>query len=248
MDAVEMRGGVGPRSEIDIDRVGCAAGIDAAVDREQCSAVEGVEDILRRAITASGYHDAVGELCRVGMFAPEDMNDLVGDDAQPLITRGARRIDPDLTARDLDVEWAVQIGGGIELVARHGEPDVLALWRSELGRPVLLHGECDGDLRRREVGRAGLITKFYLPVPRQSHVQELHHEYGFAKELWGGAFGHAEEWRIGRESQQETVRKQLHVNARLGIGAQVGMRFLMEIGDQFGPRHGVWQLAVVNGS
>ena len=72
--------------------------------------------------------------------------------------------------------------------------------------------------------------------------------HGLVDEFWRGAFGGADNRRVSRKSQQETIRKQLLVEARLGTGGYVRNRVLMQIGDQFGPRYSVGQLAMVNGS
>ena len=106
-----MRGGIGPRPEVDVDSVRRTARLDTAVDREQRRAVERVEDVLRRTVATTCDHDAIGEPCRVGMLAPEDMNELVGNDAQPLVALGARRVDPNSPARNLEVEGPIRIAG-----------------------------------------------------------------------------------------------------------------------------------------
>ena len=68
--AIEMRRGIGPRPEVDLDRIRRATGLDAAVDREEGRPVEEVEDVQRRAVAAPRHHDAVGKPCRVGWARP----------------------------------------------------------------------------------------------------------------------------------------------------------------------------------
>ena len=244
-----MHGGVGPRPEV--DGVRRTARLDTAVDREQRRAVERVEDVLRRTVATTCDHDAVGEPCWVGMVAPEDMNELVGNDAQPLVALGARRIDPNSPPRDLEVEGPILIAGCIKLITRQGEADVLALRGPDLFRPVLLRCEPDNDLRGP--GSAVPAGPGSSPKPIcQSRGSAMFRicttRTASSTSSGGGAFGDADNRRVSRKSQQETVRKQLLVEARLGTGAYVRNRVLMQIGDQFGPRYGVGQLAMMNGS
>ena len=121
----------------------------------------------------------------------------------------------------------------------------------DLFRPVLLRCERDNDLRGawlRRPGWAGLVAEADLPVTRQGHIQDLHNAHGLVDEFWRGAFGGADNRRVSRKSQQETVGKQLLVEARLGTGGYVRNRVLLQIGDQFGPRYDIGQLAKMNGS
>ena len=184
------------------------------------------------------------------MIAPEDMNKLVRNDTETFGALSARRIDPYPPARDLEVEGPVRIAGGVEFEARQGEADVLALWRPDLVRPVLLCGERDDEFRGAGVGRsgrAGLLTEADLPVSRQGYVQELHDTHGLVEEFRRSTLSHADERRLCCEPQQETTGKQLLVEVRLGTVAHVGKRVFAQVGDQFGSRHGVAQFTMMNG-
>ncbi len=82
-------------------------------------------------------------------------------------TLGARRIDPNSPARDLEVEGPIRIASCVKPVTRQGEADVLALRGPDLFRPVLLRCERDNDLRGARLGRpgrAGLVAEDNLPV------------------------------------------------------------------------------------
>ena len=85
------------------------------------------------------------------MGAPEHVNELVGDDAQPFVALGARRIDPDPPTRDLEVPGSLGITGGVDLEERHGEADTPrprgAPRGDDLVRPVLQGCERDDDFR-----------------------------------------------------------------------------------------------------
>ena len=54
-----------------------------------------------------------------------------------------------------------------------------------------------------------------------------------------------ERW-VSREAQQETVGEKLLVGTRLGAGGDMGERILVEIGEQFGARHRVGELSMVD--
>ena len=94
---------------------------------------------------------------------------------------------------------------------------------------------------RSNTGRSAALT-------RQRHVQDLHNAHGLVDERRRGAFGDSDNRWVSRKLQQETVRKQLFGKARLDTGGYVRNRVLVQIGDQFGPRYGVGQLAMMNGS
>ena len=110
--AAQVQRSVGPGSQRFGEFGRCDPRLQVAVHGKQRFAIKRVEYVHGDLFAAASHHEGFREPPGVHVVSAEHMDDLVRDDAQPLLPRGLRRVHPDPARDAIDSQRHVRVGAG----------------------------------------------------------------------------------------------------------------------------------------